>query len=145
MSILLIALLNVIITIWFARKKWYAVSVCYIFAFFVLMAFTFFTLDIAYVTDGLRELLGYERYEIIYYNVNLYSDLAYQPYLAVEVMSLIAALVISLTTIETLVRYCLQRASNRYARSTRFVPMRERPCRKPLFEKKYLSFCSMLC
>ena len=145
MSILWITILNVCITAYFVKKKWNAAAICYIAAFLVLICYYFFSIDIPYVTDGLKVILGEELYETVYYNVTLYSDYAYNPYFAIQIMSLVAAIAISLTTAEKIVQYCRNKASARYAKTMRFRVVRVRLLRKFSFEKKYLSFCSILC
>ena len=143
--LLAVVILNVLITIIFARKKWYVASMCYIFGFLVLLCFILFTSEIPHVTDGLRYILGEDLFDSIYDSVIVYSELAYQPYLAVEVISLIAAIVIALTSAERFVAYLLQKARTRYAKSTRPKIVRVRVSNRPLPQKYYLSYCSMLC
>ena len=142
---LLAAALNILFTFYFAKKRWFLASLIYILASFVLLCLGLFASQQHFVVDGLVGLLGLDAYETSQAFVLTMSEGALSPYIAIEMMLLISVVVLTAKTAERIIRFVFSKSSTDYDRSGRPKQLCLRLPRRISFEKKYLSYCEMLC
>ena len=144
-SALLVAALNILFTFYFAKKRWFLVSLVYIFATLVLLCLGLFASQQHFVVDGLVGLLGLDAYELSREFMLTMAEEALSPYIAIEMMLLISFVVLTAKTAERIIRFVFSKSSTDYDRSGRRKQLCLRLPRRISFEKKYLSYCEMLC
>ena len=147
MDILMLACLifNVFVVAYLSVKRWRVASLSYALAFLLLLGLLFFSHDIPYVTDGMKEIFTPQIYALIRQELEFYMAYAVTPFFALELLTLIAAIVVTIATTERILTYCLKKTAEAYRRSCRVRPTRVRPIVAAPIPKRYLFFCSMLC
>ena len=143
MAIALCIFSSCIALLYFAYKKWYAVSICYGSALALLIALIPFT---STMPSYLYDLFGEEFCLDLHFALTGYGYIVLAPYSAITLMSLIVAVVITLTVVEHVVLFC--RAHSEFyepvGRDARTEARRTAPTVR-YDAKRYLVYCSMLC
>ena len=144
-SIIAAATLNICFTVYFARKKWFFASLTYALSSLVLLSLAFLTAENRFVADGLIGMIGVNAYNACHSQLLLLIKGALSPYLAINLLGIVCFIVLAAKTAERIIRRVCAKSSTVYDRSGRAKPERLRLPRFVLFEKKYLSYCVMLC
>lgn len=139
---LLCLLTNIVALIYFANKKWRAVSICYTLSLCVLLYLGIFALD---TTPALVDIFGKEYWYTLHYSVTYYAYAFMSPYLALMVLSLVSMIVITLRMAESVLCLLYKRKRTRLFDD---VQRSETLCvaSEPREEgRRFLLYCSLLC
>lgn len=146
MKYILLAIINMFVTIYFAKKRWYAASLVFACSILVLTGLLLFTVEIPTVTDGFIEIVGLETYNIVgrILSANMYY--AFPPFAAIVILCLLSVFIVALKTIEHVVNIVKAHYNHRFARSARTTPPPEFCAFLGNSNRKlYLSNCALLC
>ena len=141
---IVVFLLNILVTVYYAKKRWHVASILFALSACVLFGLSIFMERIPVVSDGLVGLVGVDAYLAMHDILLVYSPYVISPYLAILALAVIAAVVVAVDTTIRFVKGSRRTKPQRVADETRgawririFFYFKKR--------KTYLSFCTMLC
>ena len=138
-------LFNVLIVVYFGVTKRRALCALYALAlgiFAIMMAFPFDTVEgVAFWAS----IFGDSVYDAAPWIAETYAQTIVTPYLGLELLSLILAVVFTLKAAENVYYLCRSKQSARFNKSIVPRAMRARKVTFDSVQKKYLAFCSILC
>ena len=141
----LVAVLNIGITIYLARKKWFLASIAYALSFLVLLAVAGLRVEHHFVVDGLIGIFGRDLYHTLHEQALVYSEYALAPHLGMIVLAGVIAIVVTMQAAERIIKRVLSKSSLRYRKSTRTEVEHIHLPAPIITRKQYLSFCVLLC
>ena len=103
MILVLCMLINIFVIAYLVAKRWKLVARVYLFALLVLSFLSLFYLPNDSVVLFLKEVLGEAVYEGISYGLQVFSYGTLYPYLAIELLTLVIAIVITIKATEKIV------------------------------------------
>ena len=144
MTVFALFLLNTLVAIYYAKKRWYVASIMFVLSSAVLFGMLVFISKVPFVADGIIDFIGAERYITIQEALVLHTTYAVSPYLAIVLLMVIATVVVTLETAATLIDVIKRARPQTVAHTSRIA---RRLCRLLYIKRRktYLTFCTMLC
>ena len=139
----LLMILNIGIAVYFAKKKWRRVSDIYLIFIAIMFLLWLFSVDIPEIQTTIRGYLGAELYSDFVYVLTLQDGIS--PLVAVHLVSIIVAVLISFALATDVIRYIrAKRERSLHRCAPLFIEIADDVVGSDKV-KKYALFCSYLC
>lgn len=140
----LCVLINLLIIVYFAVKRWRGVALCYTASLALLLTMVLLPLDHPAVVQFLSGIFGSHTAEAVAELTAMYAQGVVSPYVALQVITFLIAFVLAAKTVETVYTLCKARRPARLGRCPAHRAIIDTTPRQPV-AKKYIFYCSMLC
>jgi len=139
--------INIIAIISFVKRKWHFAALAYSFALLTLVSISSFLVNIPPYINVIKNVLGEDFYKEVLEFIKDFSTVALAPYLGVELISLIYALVVVLKTAEKIINDFVNSKKELIFRNNDFYYLLNDKLDDSfeLKQKTYLLNCQLLC